>query len=131
VEETTLAKHAAGWIYIEGDYSEVDREFKMLHNAPSPKGVKALETVLFLAYEAQKQNTHVLTGSLKSSTKRESEKRFREWEGTITAGGASKGINNPVDYAIYEKARGGPHDFQLVLDGFDFAWTVAVKEGMS
>jgi hypothetical protein len=125
-----LANHSKGWIYVESDTHDFDLNFERMSNAPTKKGIAFLEATLFLAYEAQREATHVETGSLKSSTKKDSETRRHVWEGTITAGGASTGVNNPVNYAIYEKARGGAHDFQNVLDGYDAHWIVAVREAM-
>ena len=55
--------------------------------------------------------TYIPTGSLLSSftTRREVLSGF-EWQGEFSVGGPSSGPNNPVDYAIYEWARGGEHD---------------------
>ena len=55
---------------------------------------------------------YVPTGSLQASGTTETEMTELFWEGTITYGGSSGGFpNDPVDYAIYEMARGGLHDF--------------------
>lgn len=70
-----------------------------------------LGEVLNMAFEDTQVKTHVITGSLKASGKMEASTQGNDWSGTITYGGASAGPNNPVDYAIYEMARGGAHDF--------------------
>lgn len=51
------------------------------------------------------------TGSLKASARISTDFDGKVWEGTITYGGPTTGPNNPVDYALYEAARGGVHDF--------------------
>lgn len=118
-------------VKIHGDYSALDSFIRKMEHAPSPKGVAALEAVLNTGLGMVKTATHVDTGSLKSSVTSESEKvPPHSWEGTITAGGPSTGVNNPVDYAIYEKARGGAHDFFEPLPGLRPLWIKAVKESM-
>lgn len=118
-------------IQIHGDYAEIDAHFDKLSKAPTPRGVMALEAVLNTGLGIVKVGTHVLTGSLKASEKADSERTEPHgWEGTITAGGPSTGVNNPVDYAIYEKRRGGAHDFFEPLDGMKPLWVKAVQEGM-
>ena len=118
-------------VQIHGDYAAIDAHFDLLSNAPTPKGVAALEAVLNAGLGSVQAATHIDTGSLKSSEKAESERvPPHSWEGTITAGGPSAGVNNPVDYAIYEKRRGGAHDFFEPLDGLRPLWIKAVQEGM-
>lgn len=118
-------------VQVHGDYKAIDAHFDKLMNAPTPKGIAALDAVLNTGLGMVKIVTHVQTGSLKSSVKAESETVGRhDWEGTITAGGPSEGVNNPVDYAIYEKRRGGDHDFFEPLPGLHPLWIDAVKEGM-
>lgn len=80
--------------------------------ADAPDRAKAaLDEVLGMAFEDTQAKTHVITGSLKASGKMEVSVDGDEWKGTITYGGASGGPINPVNYAIYEMARGGAHDF--------------------
>lgn len=84
---------------------------------PPHKPVFELETLLFSAFVATQAATHVITGSLKASGKTNTEFDGDEWEGSITYGGALWKVpipgpaNDPVEYAIYEMARGGDHDF--------------------
>lgn len=55
---------------------------------------------------------HVITGSLRASGRTSSDVTGGVWYGEITYGGPSSGYpNDPVDYADYERARGGEHDF--------------------
>jgi len=104
---------------------------------PPHKPVGELEAMLASAFAETQAHTHVITGSLKASGKTNSEFDGDEWEGEISYGGAlwktpAPGPpNNPVDYAIYEMARGGDHDFfgplvayegkveQILLEYFD------------
>lgn len=76
--------------------------------------------------------THVISGSLKASGKTSTSwsQRDLRWEGTMEYGGALVRVpvplptgtskqyspsafepKDPVKYAVYERARGGPHDF--------------------
>lgn len=76
-----------------------------------------LEGVLQAAFGETQAATHVITGSLKASGKTESDMHEDEWVGTIEYGGELWAVpspgpaRDPVDYAIYEMARGGDHDF--------------------
>ncbi len=130
-------------IRITSDYSELDRELDRLERMPDVKAQLALDTVLQLGYKETQAATHVETGSLKDSGKVDSSvnKIDKQWEGEITYGGPSSGPNNPVDYAIYEKARGvggaggpsdvkGDHDFMSPLKLMDPMWVAAVKAGL-
>lgn len=116
-------------IYIKGDYDALDRELDKVGSAPTAKGKAALEAVLRLSLTEMQLATHVDTGSLRFSEKASSEEGHNKWTGTLTAGGASLGVNNPVDYAIYEKRRGGEHDFIDALDVMAPAWLAAVQKG--
>ncbi len=78
---------------------------------PSPARAAALTLVGQRMFDGTQERVHVLTESLKNSGK-----YTVRWEGRafivrITYGGSSSGVNNPVNYAIYEMARGGDHDF--------------------
>lgn len=79
--------------------------------------VGELESMLASAFTLTQVATHVITGSLKASGKTESDFDGEVWTGQITYGGAlwktpAPGPpNDPVNYAIYEMARGGEHDF--------------------
>ena len=87
----------------------------------------ALEGVLALAYADTQARvprpgaphvlTYVPTGSLANSGSTSSDFDGSTWTGEITYGGPS--APNDVDYAIYEMARGGVHDFFAGLPAFD------------
>ena len=102
-----------------------------------------LDIVLQLGYVETQKDVHVETGSLKSSGKVGSEvsKIESKWEGTIRYGGPSTGVNNPVDYAIYEKRRGiggaggpsdakGDHDFFGSLPSLHKKYIEAIQIGL-
>lgn len=94
------------WIAAMRDYA-----------GPPHKPVHELELMLAAAFAETQAATHVITGSLKASGKTESDFDDDQWEGSISYGGvlwkapAPGPANDPVDYAIYEMARGGDHDF--------------------
>ena len=130
-------------IHISSNWTEIDAELDRVESLPGFKGKKILDAVLDLAFLTTQEAVHVETESLKLSGKSKSDVDhiFRNWEGEITYGGPSTGVNNPVDYAIYEKARGthwagpssvkGDHDFMRPLDSFGPFWTAAVMGVLS
>lgn len=92
---------------------------------PPHKVVGELEALLQSAFAETQASTHVITGSLKASGKTETDFDGEEWSGAIEYGGilwktAAPGPpNDPVDYAIFEMARGGEHDFFGPLVAYD------------
>ncbi len=99
-------------VYSYIDISDVDNELKRLEDAPSFKTVAALEATLSTQYAASQQAVHIQTHSLKTSGSIESDLGRSVWRGEISYGGVSLGsFHNPVDYAEFEQARGGAHDF--------------------
>lgn len=112
---------------------QVIEDLKRLGGPPGFKVVHALEAVLQAAFLETQAATHIITGSLKASGRTSSDFTDEKvWEGEISYGGpqyrdvAPGPPNDPVDYAIYEMARGGDHDFFAALPGFDDAWVHAI-----
>jgi hypothetical protein len=120
-------------ITILSDYSDVEKEFDRLEQLPDFKTHLALDAVLATGFKATQAEVHVITGSLKLSGKKSSEvhETTHVWEGEIRYGGPSGGINNPVNYAIYEKARDAEHDFMKSLPGLHLAYVEAIKKGLA
>jgi hypothetical protein len=85
--------------------------------APIHRPVGEIETLFRVAFEATQAATHVITGSLKASGHTDTDVTEDSWTGRIIYGGPLFGApapgppNDPVEYAIYEMARGGEHDF--------------------
>lgn len=100
-------------IYVAADFTPWDNKIRDMQSMPNPRTILALNRALTTAFEATQAAVHIDTHSLKSSGKKSSDRdRIRNrWEGIISYGGATTGIKNPVNYAMYERARGGPHDF--------------------
>ncbi len=90
--------------------------------------VMALNGVLTAAYLDCEARAHVITGSLRASGRKDSDFDGHDWTGTITFGGPSTGPNNPVDYAIYEMARGGSHDFFAGLPMYESSYEEAIAQ---
>lgn len=111
---------------IHSDWSEVEKELGRLENLPDIKAAAVLDVVLSTAFAATQADTDVITGSLKASGSADSEVSNNEWRGTITYGGLTSGLNNPVRYAMYEQARGGGHDFMRALPEFHEPFAHAV-----
>ena len=88
----------------------------------------ALERVLARQFAAGQAATHVVTGSLRGSQDIDSSYAAGVWTGTIAWGGPAPGFeNNPVDYAVYEAARGGRHDFREPLQRMSDGYRLAVR----
>jgi hypothetical protein len=110
------------WIGLEEMIDEIDRvtleENSYLITGP-------LNEVLFEAFAdtqarvarpgAPHVTTYEPTGRLAASGRVNQFFDGRVWEGTITYGGMS----HDVEYAIYEMARGGIHDWYSGLPAFD------------
>lgn len=110
-------------------------DLERMGGPPGFKVVGALEAVLQASFLETQAATHIITGSLKASGRTSSEfTDDRVWEGEISYGGSmyrepAPGPPPPsgkVDYAIYEMARGGEHDFFAGLPAFDSAWENAI-----
>lgn len=119
-------------IHVDSDWSAVEAEIDRLTVMPNPKMTAALRGVLDLGLGLTVAAVHVDTGSLKSSLRTEEDISYASgrWTGTIHGGGPSKGVNNPVDYAIYEKRRGGAHDFFDELPTLHPLYVAAIMEGL-
>lgn len=97
------------YIEVEGIDNMIDAIERI--ETPSWRLTSRLQSAHRLTFLDVQGKTHVITGSLKLSETTSTDYDGRTWEGHITAGGPSPGPNNPVNYAIYEMARGGEHNF--------------------
>lgn len=111
-----------------GSLDKVIFDMKMHEDQPTPKAILAMEKVWAEMFADTQVLTHVITGSLKESGTTATDVDENGWTGTISYGGPSTGPNDPVTYAIYEKARGGDHDFFRTLPGYTEKMSEAVKE---
>lgn len=116
---------------IKGDWREVERELKRLRNLPTRRDKQKLDRVLEWGLRATQEVVHIDTGSLLVSGRSDSVMMLGRYKGTITYGGPSMGLNNPVDYAIYELDRGGDHDYMSVTHLMHPLWIAAIKEILS
>lgn len=117
-------------VKIISNYDFLDRELDRLDGLPDYKTKVAFSGVLREGYVGSQAIVHIETGSLKNSGKTKEKSSRRRWEGTLTYGGPSAGVNNPVDYAIYELARGGDHDFIANTHLLHQQWIQAMKKGL-
>lgn len=115
-------------IILRSDWSGIDRELDRISRLPGPATIARLDAVLAAGFAATQAKVHRRTGSLASSGASESEfiRATKEWKGQISYGGPSLGVNNPVDYAIYEQRRKpdehGDHDFMAPLAAYHLAY---------
>ena len=104
---------------------------------PGFKVIGALSAVLEMAYLDSQVIVHsptnpgspfyIPTGSLQASGFMDSEFTGEEWKGVVGYGGPAPGKkNDPVEYAQYERKRGGEHDFMRNMPHFDEMFLEAV-----
>lgn len=93
---------------------------------PDFRLTKKLGAVLKEQFDETQAATHVITGSLKLSGHTATDFDGDTWTGHITYGGPSAGVNDPVEYAIYEMNRGGAHDFFAGLPAYDAQYQAAI-----
>lgn len=127
-------------IILKSNWKAIEKELARLENAPQA-AAKYLDVVLHGGFAATQAAVHVETGSLKSSGRATTDFDGNTWRGEITYGGISLGVNNPVTYAIYEKARGahwagpssakGDHDFMAPLEKLDSLYLKAILKALS
>lgn len=120
-------------IKILSDYRELDRELERIERQPDGRMVRLMNAALSVGFDVTQANVHVQTGSLKGSGTKDDEtnRSLKQWEGEIQYGGPSTGVNNPVDYAIYEQRRGGAHDFMAGLELLKPLFVTAMKTGLA
>ena len=120
-------------IWIHGDYDELEAELDRLGNEPTLVTRANLDAVLAVGTALAKASTHVLSGALKASIGSDSDYvvATKTWKGDIYWGGPLPGPSEPVDYAYYERRRGGDHDFVDVLKVLDRRWIAAIKKGLT
>jgi hypothetical protein len=102
--------------------------------APSYKVTGKLEAALQKVFMDTQERVHIITGSLKASGKTNTEFDGELWEGEIEYGGELWGPpspgppNDPVEYAIFEMARGGDHDFFGGIQQYEDDFEDAINE---
>lgn len=115
---------------VEGLDDQID-EVDRIGSPPTFETVGRLESVLRNAFLNTQARTHIITTSLKLSGRSSSDFDGKTWQAGITYGGPSTGPINPVEYAVYEMARGGEHNFFRDLPLFDQAYLDAVASHFS
>lgn len=116
-------------IKLKSNWKSIEKELDRLEKAPDRAAIY-LDVVLYKGFAATQGMVHIETGSLKSSGKANTEFDGDTWKGKIEYGGLSLGVNNPVTYAIYEKARDGAHDFMLPLKSLDSQYVKAILKAL-
>lgn len=119
-------------VVITSDFSQLDEVLNRFSvDLPSYRGVAHLENVLDRLFEETQRDVHVITGSLRASGKTSSNVREHVWTGEIIYGGSAPGFpRSPVEYAVYERARGGSHDFLSRISVLDDAFREAVLSAL-
>lgn len=118
-------------VFIHSNWDDVLVELDRIEDMPTPGMKSALDAVLLAAFFETQAEVHVITGSLKGSGNAYSDVDGDEWTGTLSYGGLSPGFpNDPVEYAAYEQARGGGHDFMHAFFAFHDRFAEAVRDGL-
>jgi hypothetical protein len=127
-------------IYEHGEENLFD-EVERLANGPSYLLTAKFEKILheqFLSTQALVASplhphvtTYEPTGALFASGKSESDFDGSNWTGTIAYGGSVGGGTTQVDYAIYEQARGGIHDWFTGAYEMDHEYEDAIHDWFS
>jgi len=102
---------ARNTLHIHADLDDFYDALRVL-SGPGPETVAALDGVLAKGFAETQARVHVITESLKRSGRPKSTHDDDSWDGAIIYGGPSPGsVNDPVEYAEYERQRGGTHDY--------------------
>lgn len=116
-------------IKLESDWSDIKKELRRLKRIPTGADKRRLDMVLRFGLAQAKSIVHIDTGSLYASGKKESSMKGGWYSGHFEFGGSSKGsVHDPVDYAIYEAERGGPHNFMSGVDSLHPLWIKAIQD---
>ncbi len=116
-------------IRLISDWSEIERELDRVESLPDFKTNVKLNGVLREGYLITQADVHIESGDLKGSGKAKSEEKGKTWTGELKYGGVSSG--GDVDYAIYEKRRGGDHDFMRDLTLLHPMWVESIRESLA
>jgi hypothetical protein len=115
-------------INVQRTSNGIEDEINRLADGPTLIDFEKFENVLVAQYAATQTAVHVQTGSLKLSGQVSSNTNLADrWEGSISYGGESAGIHNPVDYAEFERERDGNHDFLQPAKAMDHYYEQAMK----
>ena len=115
-------------IRIEKISNDIEKEVSRLAKGPQFDDMLRFERILISQFAATQSAVHVVTGSLKSSGRVASSHSDTKWEGTISYGGRSAGIHNPVDYAEFERERDSSHDFLAPARNIETQYIQAMNE---
>ena len=119
-------------IKLHSDYSAIDKELDRVSNLPGPSGKAKLDAAHAMNFAIAQAEVDIDTSSLLGSGRQSTSGSKFQWEGRMSWGGSSVGVNNPVDYAIYELARGGGHDWLgLTLPAMHARMVAAIKGVLS
>lgn len=97
-------------IHIQSDYSDMFAELDRIESMPNTAMRAGLDAVLEVGFETARAKVHVDTGRLKGSGKKSSKTRkaAAEWEGQFSFPAVN---DEGTTYGMYERERGGAHDF--------------------
>lgn len=105
-------------ILIHSDYPvDVFPELDRLRSMPTLSMTARLDMVLELGFDTARARVDVETGRLKASGKKNSKVLGSQWVGEFTFDAENE---DGVAYGMYERERGGKHDFfsqTYLLDG--------------
>jgi hypothetical protein len=116
-------------IRITSDYSDIFKELDRVESMPDIPMVARLDAVLTVGFETSRAAVHVDTGKLKASGKKKSStnKAVHEWKGQFSFPAKT---SQGVSYGIYERERGGDHDFLIGVHALIPLFKAALLKGL-
>jgi len=104
-------------VTFEIDMSRVDRQLDHLSDGPDTDDILRFEAIMAALFTETQIAAHLRTGHLIASGSYDTETRGDVWHGHI---------KYEANYAIYEQARGGLHDFMRPVYHADGAFLGAL-----
>lgn len=111
-------------ITIRSNYRDLEKEFDRLEAMPTPSMVANLEAVLDFGFDGALGVVHIDTGKLKKSGKKTSKANKNDWKGQFTFPAKNK---KGTKYGMYERKRGGFHDFLRQTPALKPLFKIAIK----
>lgn len=114
-------------IIIKSDYTDMDRELDRLEGMPTVDMTAGLDGVLDLGFAQAEAIVHVQTGRLKASGNKKSSAKGSQWIGEFSFPAVNR---KGTPYGVYERARGGLHDFLRLTPLLKPLFKVALVAGL-
>jgi hypothetical protein len=115
-------------IVIQSDFSDVYAELDRVGSMPDLQMIANLDAVLHLGFANALAMVHVDTGRLKASGTKKSKANKHDWKGEFSFPAKN---SSGVSYGMYERERGGEHDFLSAVDILEPLFKAAIMKGLN